>query len=120
MDALFAPLFESGRIIDVILLLVAGEALCLAWLRRRDGPSRTALLATLASGAALMLALRAALVGAGWVAIAGWLLAGLLAHGADLRLRLRAGGTAQRRSGPPPGTTPRGDAFTRVTRFKHF
>ena len=93
MDGLFA----SGRIIDVILALVALEALLLAWLGRRGGPPLPALLANLASGAALMLALRAALVGSGWIVVAGWLLAGLVAHLADLGLRFRTA-TAQRRS----------------------
>ncbi|MGH1573104.1 hypothetical protein ACRAWG_23540 [Methylobacterium sp. P31] len=114
MDGLFASLFASGRIVDAILLLVAGEALLLAWLGRRGGPSLPGLLANLASGAALMLALRAALVGAGSAAIAGWLLAGLAAHLADLGLRFRAA-TAQRRSLAGAGTTPRTAAFTRVT-----
>ena len=116
IDGLFAALFASGRIVDGILLLVAAEALLLAWLSRRGGPALPALLANLASGAALMLALRAALVGAGWIAVAGWLLAGLLAHCADLGLRFRSA-TAQRRSEPPTGTTPRTAAFTRVTRL---
>ncbi|MHB2207349.1 hypothetical protein [Methylobacterium sp. CM6257] len=113
MDGLFA----SGRIVDGILLLVAGEALLLAWLSRQGGPPLPALLANLASGAALMLALRAALAGAGWAAIAGWLLAGLIAHLADLGLRFRAA-TAQRRSPVQAGTTPRTAAFTRVTNVK--
>ncbi|MCJ2136151.1 hypothetical protein MKK69_19205 [Methylobacterium sp. J-026] len=99
MEALFA----SGRIIDGILLLVAGEAILLAWLRRRGGPPLPALLANLASGAALMLALRSALVAAGWINVAGWLLAGLVAHLADLGLRFRAA-TAQRRRAPSSGT----------------
>lgn len=117
MEALFASWFASGRIVDGILLLVALEALVLAWLSRRGGPPMAALLANLASGAALMLALRAALVGAGWVAVAAWMLAGLLAHLVDLGLRFRAA-TAQRRSSASPGTTPQRPAFTRVTRLK--
>jgi hypothetical protein len=108
MDALFA----SGRIVDAILVLVAAEALLLAWLARSRGLARAPLLANLASGAALMLALRAALTGAVWPVVAGWMLAGLLAHLADLTLRLRAART-QRRSPPPAGTTPQTDAFTR-------
>lgn len=117
MDGPFASWFASGRIVDAILLLVAGEALVLAWLSRRGGPKLPALLANLASGAALMLALRAALVGAGWGAVAGWLLAGLLAHLADLGLRFRAA-TAQRRRPAGAGTTPRTVAFTRVTKVE--
>jgi hypothetical protein len=70
MEAQIAAAFASGRIVDGILLLVACEALALAWIGRRRGPPLPSLLANLASGAALMLALRAALVGAGWVAVA--------------------------------------------------
>lgn len=113
MEALFA----SGRIVDAILLLVSLEALALAGLRGRGGPPLATLLANLASGAALMLALRAALVGAGWVAVAGWMLAGLVAHLVDLALRFRLA-TAQRRSRARAGTRPQRAAFTRVTRLK--
>ena len=55
--------------------------------------------------------------GAGFVAVAGWMLAGLAAHLADLGLRFRSA-TAHRRSPAPPGTTPRTAAFTRVTNLK--
>ncbi|SFL27197.1 hypothetical protein [Methylobacterium pseudosasicola] len=112
MEALFATGFASGRIVDAILALVAAEALLLAWLAGRWGMARAPLLANLASGAALMLALRAALVGSGWAVVAGWMLAGLAAHLVDLTLRLRTSWT-QRRSLPPAGTTPQTDAFTR-------
>ncbi|SDO34326.1 hypothetical protein SAMN05216360_12017 [Methylobacterium phyllostachyos] len=117
MEGSIASWFASGRIIDAILLLVAGEALVLAWIGRRKGLPLPSLLANLASGAALMLALRAALVGAGWIAVAGWMLAGLVAHLADLNLRFRAA-TAQRRSRTWAGTTPQTAAFTRVSRLK--
>ncbi len=111
MEALFA----SGRIVDAILALVAAEALLLAWFARRRGMAPAALLANLGSGAALMLALRAALTGSGWPVIAGWMLAGLLAHLADLGFRFRQGATAHRRTRPQPGTTPQSAAFTRST-----
>jgi hypothetical protein len=116
-----AALFASGRIIDAILALVVLEGLLLAWLCRRRaasflGLSLPALLANLASGAALMLALRAALVGAPWIAVAAWMLAGLVAHLADLGLRVRTA-MAHRRRSPTTGTAPRTDAFTRVTTF---
>ena len=121
MDGPLAAGFASGRIVDAILVLVALEALLLVWLCRRAAPvaglSRPALLANLASGAALMLALRAALVGAPWSAVAAWMLAGLVAHLADLGLRIRSA-MAHRRRAPGPGTTPGTDAFTRVTTFK--
>ncbi|MCJ2085757.1 hypothetical protein MKK88_07080 [Methylobacterium sp. E-005] len=117
MEGWFASWFASGRIIDAILLLVAVEALVLAWIGRRRGLSLPSLMANLASGAALMLALRAALVGASWIAVAGWMLAGLVAHLADLNLRFRAA-TAQRRTPAQTGTTSQTAAFTRVTRLK--
>jgi len=79
---------ESGRIVDLILLLVVLEALGLAWwLRGRGGI--LPLLPNLAAGACLLLALRAALVGAGWPWIAAPLAASLAAHLADLGTRLR-------------------------------
>lgn len=80
-------LFASGHVIDAILVLVAGEALVLSLWRGRRGPLRP-LLFNLASGAALMLAVRAALTGAPWWAVAACLLASFLAHGTELGLRL--------------------------------
>ena len=55
-----AGLFASGRIVDIILVLVALEAVALlVWRRRRGrGPSPIALIGNLASGASLMLAVR--------------------------------------------------------------
>ena len=66
MDRLFA----SGRIVDLILALVALEALGLLAYHRRTGrgPAPADALSNLLSGACLMLALRGALVGAWW----GW------------------------------------------------
>lgn len=85
MDGLFA----SGRIVDLILVGVAVEAMILLVLCRSAG--RFAPFgATIAAGAALMLALRAALTGSPWPVVAGWMLAGLIAHVADLVLRRKA------------------------------
>ncbi len=82
MDGLFA----SGRIVDLILVGVAVEAVLLLVLCR--GAGRFAPFgATIAAGAALMLALRAALTGSAWPVVAGWMLVGLIAHVADLVLR---------------------------------
>jgi hypothetical protein len=85
-------LFASGRIIDAILVLVAIEAaFLLAWRARTGrGPAPLPLLCNLASGASLMLALRAALTGAAWPAVAACLVASLVAHLSELALRLRA------------------------------
>ncbi len=87
MDALFA----SGRIVDLILVLVAFEAAALAFwrVRLRGGFRLRPLLCNLASGAALMLAVRAALTGAGWEIVATCLALSLAAHLVELVLRLR-------------------------------
>ena len=82
-------LFASGAVVDAILLLMALEGALIVLLRRRTGagvPARD-LVAMLAAGACLMLALRAALVGAAWPWIALALAAALAAHLADLRRR---------------------------------
>jgi hypothetical protein len=83
--------FASGRVIDAVLVAVVVQALALAlWARRTGrGVPPASLLATLAAGAFLLLALRTALAGEWW----GWtglaLLAALVAHVVDLRLRWR-------------------------------
>jgi len=84
-------LFATGRIVDLVLALVALEAIGLAIYRRRTGRGVAAgdLLPNLVAGACLLLALRAALTGAGWMWVAGWLAASLPAHLADLRRRWR-------------------------------
>ncbi len=84
-----ALLFSSGHIVDAVLVLVAVEAVVLTLWFRRDG-SPLPLLCNLASGAALMLALRAALTGADWTVVALCLAAAGLAHGTEMTLRLRA------------------------------
>lgn len=86
-----AGLFASGAIVDAILLLMVLEGGLIMLVRRRTGtgvPPRD-LVAMLAAGACLMLALRAALVGAAWPWIALALAAGLVAHLADLGRRWR-------------------------------
>ncbi len=87
-----SALFASGRIVDLILLLVLAEAVALLALHRATGrgPPPAALLPNLAAGACLLLALRSALRGAPWPLLALCLLGSLLAHLADLRERWRA------------------------------
>ncbi|CAL8977144.1 hypothetical protein RHODGE_RHODGE_00394 [Rhodoplanes serenus] len=87
-----AELFVSGRVIDLILILVVIEAVGLAVLARltRRVPRIGTLLPNLAAGACLLLAVRAALAGAAWPWVAAALLAALVAHLADLGTRLRA------------------------------
>jgi hypothetical protein len=82
-------LFESGRVVDLLLAFMVLEAVALWAYRRASGrgiPS-IAVAASLASGACLLLALRAALTTAGWEWIALWLTAALAAHLTDLRWR---------------------------------
>jgi hypothetical protein len=88
-----AGLFESGHIIDLILLLVLLETLALWWLlKRADTRLRlTQLLPNLVAGAALLLALRSALAGADWLWTALALSLALVAHITDLQQRWREG-----------------------------
>ncbi len=74
-----------SRLVDLILLLTAVEAVVVMAVRRVD------LLVTLAAGVALLLALRCALTGASWVWICLCLLGGLLAHVADVAQRRKKG-----------------------------
>jgi hypothetical protein len=87
-----AELFATGRVVDLILVLMAAEGALLMVLRARTGrglaPADLAL--NLLAGACLLLALRAALVGAGWGWVALGLAAALPAHLIDLRRRLAA------------------------------
>jgi hypothetical protein len=79
----------SGRLVELVLLLVAVE-IALITLRAARGRGGAALLPALFAGAGLLLALRAALTGGPPLAVAGWLTAAGLFHLLDLRLRWRA------------------------------
>ena len=86
-----AALFESGRIVDLILALLALEAVlfcAVALLSRRRLPL-AGLLFNFAAGGFLLLALRGVLVGAEWTVTGAWLAAAFAAHLGDLVLRLR-------------------------------
>lgn len=87
---MLAAAIESGRLIDLILLLVIIEAIVLTAWRRSAGrpPSASHLLVNLAAGAMLLLAVRAALTDAGWISVAAWLALALPAHLADIALRI--------------------------------
>jgi hypothetical protein len=82
-------LIGSGRIVDVMLALVALEVLGLLLYRRLRGGGVAAvpLLANIGAGGSLMLALRASLVGGSVPLVAGWLIAALVFHVLDLALR---------------------------------
>ncbi len=86
---MIARFFASGHAIDVILAVMALEFAWLAW--RAGQGKRQARLVTLvfalAPGALLALALRCALTGVGWPAIALLLAASFPFHLADLRRR---------------------------------
>jgi hypothetical protein len=85
-----AELFASGRIVDLILVLMAAEAIvAVALYRRRGGRQQLAsLLFYLASGACLLLALRFALIQGWWGWIALCLSAAFIVHLTELRRRL--------------------------------
>lgn len=86
-----SELFESGRIVDLILLLMGLEAVvicALAYGLRYRLPV-AGLLLNLAAGACLFLALRAVLTDAGWMLAGFWLSGALIAHVSDVVLRLR-------------------------------
>jgi hypothetical protein len=85
-----AAVFESGLAFKLILAGLAVE-IALAgfyfW-RRQQGMVMLSFIANGLAGAALVLAMQSALLGAGWLFVAIYLLSGLLAHLADVGLRL--------------------------------
>lgn len=83
--------FASGRIVDCIIGLMLLEFIVFAMVRplAQAGIPAGELAASIAAGAALLLALRAALVGQSWRYIAVWLFSALLAHVLYLRLSWR-------------------------------
>ena len=87
----FAELFANGHIVDLILGLIVVEAAVVAVYHRKTGRGvgTADLVSNLLSGICLLLALRAAMVGASWMWIALALAASLVAHLADLRRRWR-------------------------------
>lgn len=102
-------LIVSGRLIDLILVLMLAEAALLHVHRRRTGRGLATrdIAVNLVAGASLMLAVRAALVDAapGWIAL--FLGISLLAHLADLAIRWQADrpntGSARSESAEPLG-----------------
>jgi len=92
-----AELFATGRIVDWILGLMLLELAVLTLLRRttRRGLSAIELIVALGAGAALLAALRTALLGEPWQRIAPWLLAALVAHLIDLSFRWNPHGSAE-------------------------
>lgn len=83
--------FSSGRVVDLVLLVMVLEVIVLGVLHRRTGRgiAATDLLAGMASGVCMMLALRAALTGMSWTWIGAALAASLVGHLLDLSRRWR-------------------------------
>jgi hypothetical protein len=86
-----ADLFASGRLVDVILLVVLLEAAALLsyWVRARRGIAPLDLLPNLCAGAFLLLALRSTLADSGWMMPSFFLSAAGLAHLTDVYRRWR-------------------------------
>jgi len=86
-----AELFASGRLVDLILIVVVIEALALLllWRRAGQGVAPSDLLPNLCAGALLLLALRAVLAGAGWMTASLCLAAAGFAHLIDIHRRWR-------------------------------
>ena len=84
-------LSDVSLAIDAVILLIALETLLFAVLRARYGvgPSLATSLANGMAGAALLLAARAAALGAALPIIGAWLLMGFAAHIADVIARWR-------------------------------
>jgi len=85
-----ADFFANGNVAGVVILFMSAELIVLILVRRKFcvEVSRLELVVSLSAGAALILALRDALRGSAWQRIAGWLLAALICHLWDLKLRL--------------------------------
>jgi len=84
-------MISAGRLIDLVLLLVAAEFVVLAFWHARRGRGIAArdLLPNLLAGAALLLAARSAFTGAPWLWTLGWLALALAAHTTDMARRWR-------------------------------
>lgn len=82
-------LAASGVLPMIALAALAVEVLGVFWFFGKRAQLRNSLLFNAMSGAALLMALHAALTGAGGMVIAAWLASSLAAHCADLWVRLR-------------------------------
>ena len=84
-----AELFHSGRVVYAILGFMCIELMVLILVRNNDLPlfRPAELVLNLAAGAALAMALRAALLSSPWQNLACWLLIALGFHLGDLTLR---------------------------------
>ena len=87
-----AELFANGTLVDGILLLVGCELIALIglWRWKRRGIATADLLPNILAGAFLLLTLRLALAGFGWMACSALLAAAGIAHLVDLYRRWHA------------------------------
>ncbi len=85
---MIADFFASGHAADLVLAVLALEA---AWLRLAKGWGFARILGLIGPAVFIVLALRAALVGAGWEWVAVLLALSLPPHLMDLRGRLSRG-----------------------------
>jgi hypothetical protein len=90
-----ASFFSSGRVVDAVLVFMLIELVVLASVRHRGAALFRPLDIAVngGAGAALLLALRAALRNSQWQMISLWLLIALGFHLWDLALRAAAGRT---------------------------
>jgi hypothetical protein len=80
------PFTDVAPLVDLVIAFTVLEGLALsAWrLATGRGPAVRDLVANLAAGLGLLLAMRSALQGAGWPACAAWLALAGAAHATDL------------------------------------
>jgi hypothetical protein len=84
-----SDLFASGGAVDIVLLVIAAEFVVLTWRGADKRAAAVEAFFALGAGACLLLALRAALVGAPWFEIALWVTASFPIHLGDLARRAR-------------------------------
>ena len=82
-------LFESGRVADIVLLVMALEAIAIVTFLRPSRFNLFALIGNLVGGAALVVALRLALTGGPWPWMAIALVVSMAGHVVDLYMRER-------------------------------
>jgi hypothetical protein len=101
-------LLADGTLLEwVVALMVVEAAVLLVWRARTGaGLPTSAVLCVLASGIFLMLAVRAALTSASIESVAGWLLAALVAHVADVLLRWQRPKRGREPQGAPRASAP--------------
>ncbi len=82
-------LITTGRIVDVVLVVMTIELLVSTIIAKRRGIAidLPGLAFNIGAGGSLALALRASLTGSGWEWIAGWLVASLVFHVLDVGRR---------------------------------